>query len=53
MDESRIQNYLIEWKADIFAAAELPKAYEQDTYHIGEDWQMADFMEAIGYPYNW
>lgn len=53
VDESRIKKYLIQWDEDILDADELPKAYESDEFGIGEDWQMADFMKAIGYPYGW
>lgn len=53
IDEARIKNYLIPWDDDILDADESTKAYEEDEFCIGEDWQIADFMNAIGYSYDW
>lgn len=53
VDESRIKKYLVLWNDDIFDTDEMPKAYDDDEFGTGEDWQMADFMKAIGYSYCW
>ena len=42
----------LKWTEDILEAEE-KRAYEDDEFCIGEDWQMADFMKAIGYSYDW
>ena len=52
IENAKIKNYLQEWTEDILEAAE-KRAYEGDECCIGEDWQMADFMKAIGYSYDW
>lgn len=53
IDEGRIKRYLVPWDADILESGECPKAYENDVCGVGEDWQMADFMSALGCPYDW
>ena len=52
IDNAKIKNYLQEWTEDILEAEE-KRAYEDDEFCIGEDWQMADFMKAIRYSYDW
>ena len=36
---------------DIFE--ESTSACEEDEFEYGDSWQMANFMKAIGYPYEW
>ena len=52
MDVSSIDNYLRFWTEEVFEE-EGKKAYADDEFDIGEDWQMADFMRKLGYPYEW
>lgn len=52
VEVSSIDRYLIFWTEDVFEEEE-KKAYEDDEFVIGEDWQMADFMRKLGYPYEW
>lgn len=53
VEESKIKNYLQEWTDELLDSEEKLRAYEDDEFCIGEDWQMADFMKAIGFPYVW
>ena len=52
VDVSSIDNYLRFWTVEVFEE-EGKKAYADDEFDIGEDWQMADFMRKLGYPYEW
>jgi len=49
IEKALIEKYLIFWQCQKTDE----KAYETDEYCIGESWQMADFMQAIGYPYEY
>ena len=51
VDEDKIKGYLVEWNEDILDGGET--AYEGDEFAAGDAWQMADFMDKIGYPYEW
>jgi len=51
--EDRIKNYLQQWTDELLDSDEKIRAYEEDEFCIGEDWQMADFMKALGFPYTW
>lgn len=52
VEEAKIKNYLQTW-TDYILDNEEKRAYADDEFCIGEDWQMADFMRAVGYPYSW
>jgi len=49
----RISKYLQRWTPEMLESMEECYAYEGDEYSIGTDWQMADFLEAIGWHYEW
>ena len=49
----RVSKYLQRWTAELLEQAEESFAYDGDEYSIGTDWQMADFLAAIGWPYEW
>ena len=51
--QAEIERYLTTWAWDVLDADTLPKAYESDQATVGDCWQMADFMEKLGYPYDW
>ncbi len=51
--EADLAGYLVPWDAGVLLGPERRKAYETDTYGIGDCWQMADFMDKLGYPYMW
>ncbi len=45
---SAVERYLVRWDLD----AESPgKAYPDDEFSIGEDWQLTDFMKKLGFVY--
>jgi hypothetical protein len=44
----QIQNYLVRWDRE---DADAPKAYPDDEFGIGEDWQITDFMRSVGLVY--
>jgi hypothetical protein len=46
-----VSQYLILWGDDVFASSERRKAYPDDTYHYGDDWQLVDFMRRLGLTY--
>ncbi len=52
VDRASIENYLVRWTDEILEAEE-QKAYEEDEFEMGSDWQMADFMGRLGFPYEW
>ena len=43
-----IERYLIFWDDEILLSAGRPKAYPNDKFHIGDDWQIVDFMRRVG-----
>ncbi len=49
----RISKYLQRWTAEMLESMEESYAYDGDEFSIGTDWQMADFLGAIGWPYEW
>lgn len=51
VDEDKIKGYLVEWSDETLDAGQ--PAYEGDEFCAGDPWQMADFMDKIGYPYEW
>lgn len=52
VDAASVEKYLVFWTEDMLEK-EGQKAYEEDEFEVGEDWQMADFMRSLGYPYEW
>lgn len=47
VEKASIEKYLVRWSEETMDG----KAYEDDEFGY-EDWQMADFMRKLGYPYN-
>ncbi len=47
VEQASIERYLVRWSADVMDE----KAYQDDEFGY-EDWQMADFMRKLGYPYD-
>lgn len=47
VEKSSIEKYLVRWSEETVDE----KAYEDDAFGYG-DWQMADFMRKLGYPYE-
>lgn len=48
VDKADIEKYLVLWSDDTINE----KAYEDDEFEYRSDWQMADFMRKLGYPYE-
>jgi hypothetical protein len=44
-----IRNYFVEWTVDIVASSR--KAYPDDSFEYGVDWQLTDFMRRVGLKY--
>jgi len=47
VEKASIEKYLVRWPEEMIGK----KAYEDDEFEYG-DWQMADFMRKLGYPYE-
>ena len=52
VDPAAIEKYLVFWTEEDLEEWD-EKVYEDDEFGRGEDWQMADFMRRLGYPYEW
>ena len=50
VSESQIVNYLVPWDLDE-DEDDGPKAYPEDEYSAGEEWQLLDFMTKLGLVY--
>jgi len=48
VEEEAIENYLLPWEEDKMGSF----SYDGDTFAIGDCWQMADFMTALGFDYD-
>lgn len=51
VDRASIEKYLVFWSEEMMDDYSA-KAYEDDEFGQCEDWQMADFMRKLGYPYE-
>lgn len=51
MSPASIARYLIRWEEELFASDVPRKAYDDDEFHIGDDWQMIDFMRRLGFQF--
>jgi hypothetical protein len=49
VERADIEKYLVRWKDDLGDMEDT--AYDDDEFGYGE-WQMADFMRKLGYPYE-
>lgn len=52
VDKASIEKYIVFW-TDSMMRNYSAKAYEDDEFGQCEDWQIADFMRKLGYPYEW
>ncbi len=52
VDKASIEKYLVFWTGSMQRNYS-EKAYADDEFGQCEDWQMADFMKKLGYPYEW
>lgn len=50
VSEAQISNYLVRWENGD-DEEDRPKAYPEDEYGAGEDWQIVDFMAKVGLVY--
>ena len=50
VDEAKIKNYLAVWTEELLE--EESRAYPDDEFVRGDSWQMADFMQKLGFPYD-
>jgi hypothetical protein len=46
-----IARYLVPWGDDVFEGPGRTKAYPDDRYAFGDDWQLADFVRRLGLDY--
>jgi len=46
-----VSKYLIRWDDEVFESAERTKAYPDDEFCYGDDWQLVDFMKRLGLSY--
>jgi hypothetical protein len=46
-----ISRYLVEWGDDVFDGPGRTKAYPDDRYVYGDEWQLVDFMRRVGLDY--
>jgi hypothetical protein len=46
-----VARYLVRWGADVVESSGRVKAYPDDRYHYGDDWQLVDFMRRLGLDY--
>lgn len=46
-----VSRYLVRWGEDVLASPSRGKAYPDDVYRYGDDWQLLDFMRRLGLVY--
>ena len=46
-----VSKYLARWGDEVFKSAERRKAYPDDEFCYGDDWQLVDFMKRLGLSY--
>jgi hypothetical protein len=51
LSKESIAKYLIAWDDDILESDERKKAYPDDEFFYGDDWQLVDFMKRLGLNY--
>jgi hypothetical protein len=47
----QIFNYLIQWDDEVTESAARKKAYPTDQFFYGDDWQLVDFMDKLGFDF--
>ena len=48
---SQIERYLVHWGDEVFESDVQTRAYPDDRYFYGDDWQLVDFMSKLGFKY--
>lgn len=51
LNPESISKYLVQWGDDVFESDERKKAYPDDRFCYGDDWQLVDFMNRLGLVY--
>jgi hypothetical protein len=51
LDSARIARYLVPWGDEILLGDERTRAYPSDRYCYGDEWQLVDFMQQLGFEY--
>ena len=46
-----IAKYLVEWDERLLSGNQRMKAYPEDQFYYGDDWQLVDFMKRLGLDY--
>jgi hypothetical protein len=49
--KENVANYLKCWGDEVFESSERKKAYSDDEFFYGDDWQLTDFMKRLGLMY--
>jgi hypothetical protein len=49
LDAASVDRYLVPWTEEVTASEQ--KAYDDDEFPIGVDWQLTDFMRRLGFCY--
>ena len=53
IEPKEIANYLQFWTEEMWDGDEEVLAYDEDECTMGDSWQMVDFMEKLGFSYDW
>ena len=48
LSPAAISRYLVHWGDDVFESNTRTKAYQDDEFYYGDDWQLVDFMRRLG-----
>ncbi len=51
LEPAEVAGYLVEWGDDVLESTERKKAYDDDHYDYGDDWQLVDFTKRLGLDY--
>jgi hypothetical protein len=51
LQPEQIVNYLMNWNDDLLMSDVRRKAYPNDEFFYGDDWQLVDFMSRVGLVY--
>lgn len=53
VQEAAVRRYLVRWTGQNRMGHDSERAYPDDEFGRCTEWQMADFMNRLGYPYLW
>ena len=51
LDPAKIAKYLVPWGDEILSSDVRKKAYPEDEFFYGDDWQLVDFLKRLGLDY--